>query len=124
MLRWSMLANEGMNVMPPPMLASQGHCDSDSSVERWPYELDPVLPGGRRERVGLLGSARQPGSGRCARPLGRAADARARRARRRPPRAITSQRAPSRYLLLNHRLARRIVEAHGDWLDEVERELG
>ena len=28
------------------------------------------------------------------------------------------------YLLLNHRLARRIVEAHSDWLDEVERELG
>jgi DNA-binding PadR family transcriptional regulator len=33
---------------------------------------------------------------------------------------------PSReeYLLLNHRLARRVVEAHSDWLDEVERELG
>jgi hypothetical protein len=33
---------------------------------------------------------------------------------------------PSReqYLLLNHRLARRIVKAHLDWLDEVERELG
>jgi DNA-binding PadR family transcriptional regulator len=29
-----------------------------------------------------------------------------------------------RYLLLNHRLARRIVKAHTDWLDEVERELG
>ena len=29
-----------------------------------------------------------------------------------------------RYLLLNHRLARRIVKAHIDWLDEVERELG
>jgi PadR family transcriptional regulator, regulatory protein AphA len=28
------------------------------------------------------------------------------------------------YLRLNHRLARRIVEAHSDWLDEVERELG
>ena len=28
-----------------------------------------------------------------------------------------------RYLLLNHRLARRIVEAHAEWLDEVEREL-
>ena len=28
-----------------------------------------------------------------------------------------------RYLLLNHRLARRIVKAHIDWLDEVEREL-
>jgi PadR family transcriptional regulator, regulatory protein AphA len=32
---------------------------------------------------------------------------------------------PSRedYLLLNHRLARRIVQAHTDWLNEVEREL-
>jgi PadR family transcriptional regulator, regulatory protein AphA len=32
---------------------------------------------------------------------------------------------PSRekYLLLNHRLARRIVQAHADWLDDVEREL-
>jgi DNA-binding PadR family transcriptional regulator len=29
-----------------------------------------------------------------------------------------------RYLLLNHALARRIVEAHADWLNEVERELG
>lgn len=29
-----------------------------------------------------------------------------------------------RYLLLNHRLARRIVQAHADWLDEVEEELG
>jgi DNA-binding PadR family transcriptional regulator len=29
-----------------------------------------------------------------------------------------------RYLLLNHALARRIVQAHADWLDEVERELG
>ena len=28
------------------------------------------------------------------------------------------------YLLLNHRLARRIVQAHADWLDEVESELG
>jgi PadR family transcriptional regulator AphA len=27
-------------------------------------------------------------------------------------------------LRLNHRLARRLVEAHRDWLDEVERELG
>jgi DNA-binding PadR family transcriptional regulator len=26
-------------------------------------------------------------------------------------------------LLLNHRLARRILEAHSDWLDDVEREL-
>jgi DNA-binding PadR family transcriptional regulator len=29
-----------------------------------------------------------------------------------------------RYLLLNHRLARCIVKAHTDWLDEIERELG
>jgi len=29
-----------------------------------------------------------------------------------------------RYLRLNNRLARRIVKAHEDWLDEVERELG
>ena len=29
-----------------------------------------------------------------------------------------------RYLLLNHRLTRRIVKAHTDWLDEIERELG
>jgi PadR family transcriptional regulator AphA len=29
-----------------------------------------------------------------------------------------------RYLMLNHRLARRIVAAHADWLDETERELG
>ena len=28
-----------------------------------------------------------------------------------------------KYLRLNHRLARRIVQAHADWLDEVEREL-
>jgi DNA-binding PadR family transcriptional regulator len=33
---------------------------------------------------------------------------------------------PSRekYLLLNHRLARGIVQAHVDWLDEIERQLG
>jgi DNA-binding PadR family transcriptional regulator len=33
---------------------------------------------------------------------------------------------PSRteYLLLNHRLARAVLEAHADWLDEVERTLG
>jgi DNA-binding PadR family transcriptional regulator len=33
---------------------------------------------------------------------------------------------PSRedYLLLNHRLARRIVQAHTDWLNEIEQELG
>ena len=30
----------------------------------------------------------------------------------------------ARYLLLNHGLARRIVQAHADWLEEVERELG
>ena len=29
-----------------------------------------------------------------------------------------------RYLLLNRALARRIVDAHAEWLDEVERELG
>lgn len=28
-----------------------------------------------------------------------------------------------KYLLLNHRLARRIVDAHAEWLDEVERTL-
>jgi DNA-binding PadR family transcriptional regulator len=28
-----------------------------------------------------------------------------------------------KYLLLNHRLARRLLEAHVQWLDEVEREL-
>ncbi len=28
-----------------------------------------------------------------------------------------------RYLLLNHALARRIVDAHASWLDDVEREL-
>jgi DNA-binding PadR family transcriptional regulator len=33
---------------------------------------------------------------------------------------------PSRteYLLLNHRLARAVLTAHADWLDEVERTLG
>ena len=30
----------------------------------------------------------------------------------------------AKYLRLNHRLARRIVEAHREWLDEVEAELG
>lgn len=30
----------------------------------------------------------------------------------------------SRYLRLNHALARRIVEAHSAWIDQVERELG
>lgn len=29
-----------------------------------------------------------------------------------------------RYLRLNHRLARRLVQAHREWVDEVERELG
>jgi DNA-binding PadR family transcriptional regulator len=29
-----------------------------------------------------------------------------------------------KYLRLNHRLARRIVDAHAAWLDDVERELG
>lgn len=28
------------------------------------------------------------------------------------------------YLLLNNRLARRMVDAHTEWLDEIERELG
>ena len=33
---------------------------------------------------------------------------------------------PSRakYLRLNHRLARRVVQAHAEWLDEIRRELG
>ena len=30
----------------------------------------------------------------------------------------------ARYLMLNHRLARKLVAAHAEWLDEVERELG
>jgi DNA-binding PadR family transcriptional regulator len=30
----------------------------------------------------------------------------------------------ARYLRLNHALARRIVEAHSTWIDQVERELG
>jgi DNA-binding PadR family transcriptional regulator len=29
----------------------------------------------------------------------------------------------AKYLRLNHRLARRVVEAYGEWLDEIEREL-
>jgi PadR family transcriptional regulator, regulatory protein AphA len=39
---------------------------------------------------------------------------------------VTAAALPSRkeYLLLNHRLARRIVEAQAEWLDEVERKLG
>ena len=28
------------------------------------------------------------------------------------------------YLLLNHRLSRRNLQAYADWLDEIERELG
>ena len=28
-----------------------------------------------------------------------------------------------KYLRLNHRLARRVVDAYEDWLDEIEREL-
>ena len=33
---------------------------------------------------------------------------------------------PSRteYLLLNHQLSRRVLQAHADWLDQVERKLG
>src|SRR5919107_3118695 len=30
----------------------------------------------------------------------------------------------ARYLMLNHRLARRLVQAHREWLDEAERERG
>lgn len=30
----------------------------------------------------------------------------------------------AKYLRLNHRLARKLVDAHAEWLDEVERELG
>jgi DNA-binding PadR family transcriptional regulator len=39
---------------------------------------------------------------------------------------VTAAALPSRkeYLLLNHRLARRIVEAQSEWLDDVERKLG
>ena len=43
--------------------------------------------------------------------------------RRAADRAATLPRR-ERYLMLNHRLARRIVDAHADWLDEVEQELG
>ncbi len=103
--------------MPRPMLASQGHCDSDSSVERWPDELDPVLAGGRREGVGeqaVLDSLRALRE--------ELADLYARLDAAEAIAATIPSR--ERYLLLNHRLARRIVEAHGDWLDEVERELG
>jgi DNA-binding PadR family transcriptional regulator len=30
----------------------------------------------------------------------------------------------TRYLLLSHRLARRLIDAHREWIDEVEAELG
>jgi hypothetical protein len=72
-----------------------------------------VLPGGRRERVGLLGRWRSLVRGQLG-PLGRAAE----RAHEALEVAV-----PGDYLLLNHSLARRIVKAHSDWLDEVEREL-
>jgi hypothetical protein len=29
-----------------------------------------------------------------------------------------------RYLRINHRLARRLISAHREWIGEVERELG
>jgi hypothetical protein len=29
-----------------------------------------------------------------------------------------------RWLLLNHRLSRRLIEAHRAWLDEIDAELG
>jgi hypothetical protein len=29
-----------------------------------------------------------------------------------------------KYLRLNHRLARRLIDVHREWVDEVERELG
>ena len=29
-----------------------------------------------------------------------------------------------KYLRLNHRLARRLIDAHREWVAEVERELG
>jgi DNA-binding PadR family transcriptional regulator len=38
--------------------------------------------------------------------------------------AATAVPSRTRYLLLNHRLSRRLLEAHAQWLDEVERELG
>ena len=39
---------------------------------------------------------------------------------------VVARTIPNReaYLLLNHGLARRIVRAHTDWLDDIERELG
>ena len=48
--------------------------------------------------------------------LSAALDAAEQEARRLPHR--------ERYLLLNHRLARRLVDAHRAWLEEAERELG
>jgi hypothetical protein len=40
--------------------------------------------------------------------------------------AADADKLPHRrtYLLLTHRLARRLLEVHLEWLDEVERELG
>jgi hypothetical protein len=43
--------------------------------------------------------------------------------------ATNIARAPSlphrtRYMLLHQDLGRRLLQAHADWLDEVERELG
>jgi PadR family transcriptional regulator, regulatory protein AphA len=39
---------------------------------------------------------------------------------------IAATTVPSRteYLLLNHRLSRRVLQAHLEWLDDVERKLG
>jgi PadR family transcriptional regulator AphA len=48
--------------------------------------------------------------------LSAALDAAEQEARRLPHR--------ERYLLLNHRLARRLVDAHRAWLEEAEREMG
>jgi DNA-binding PadR family transcriptional regulator len=38
--------------------------------------------------------------------------------------AAASVPSRTQYLLLNHRLARAVLNAHADWLDEVERALG
>ncbi len=78
-----------------------------------------MLAGGRGEHVGLLGRGRTLGRRQLG-PLSRSAD-RAHAALAVAARAIAASEAD---LLLNHRLARRIVKAHSDWLDEVERELG
>jgi len=74
-----------------------------------------VRAGGRSERVGLLGRRRSLGGGPLG-PSGRAAE--------RAHGVFGTIPGRERYLRLNHRLARRIVEAHTAWLDEVERELG